>query len=254
MIYKLLFPTRLSAETLTSAHSQGLDLFLDPKTSKRDNFRILFKMALLAAKKERGNFLEIGGGSGKFFNHNMEKFGHMIDNYIIIEPYKLLSGDGQPLAVFMEQIEKWQKKSSAANITVVHDFSTNPKVIELFADSFFDFVYIDGDHSYIGAKSDLMNYYPKVRRGGVIAGHDYCCNKAEYSKIDHAPWCGKYIYPLSTSNQLKHGKEKTAFCGIFKGAEEFAKEKNFYWLYTLEGRGEGNAAGENNPSYFTIKF
>ena len=62
------------------------------------------------------------------------------------------------------------------------------------------------------------------------------------------------MFPLSTSNQLKHGKEKTAFCGIFKGAEEFAKEKNFYWLYTLEGRGEGNAGGDNNPSYFTIKF
>ena len=69
----------------------------------------------------------------------MEQFGHLIEKYIIIEPYKLLSNNGQPLPVFMEQIEKWQKKTSFTNITVVHDFSTNPKVIGLFADSFFDF-------------------------------------------------------------------------------------------------------------------
>jgi predicted O-methyltransferase YrrM len=35
-----------------------------------------------------------------------------------------------------------------------------------------DFVYIDGDHSYKGVKQDLENYYPKIRKGGVLAGHD----------------------------------------------------------------------------------
>lgn len=36
-----------------------------------------------------------------------------------------------------------------------------------------DFVYIDGDHSYKGVKSDIDLYYPKVRTGGVIGGHDF---------------------------------------------------------------------------------
>jgi len=36
-----------------------------------------------------------------------------------------------------------------------------------------DFVYIDADHSYDGAKNDLEAWYPKVKAGGVFCGHDY---------------------------------------------------------------------------------
>lgn len=37
----------------------------------------------------------------------------------------------------------------------------------------FDFVFIDGDHSYEGAKKDMQNYYKLIRPGGLFAGHDY---------------------------------------------------------------------------------
>ena len=36
-----------------------------------------------------------------------------------------------------------------------------------------DFVYIDGDHSYDGVKSDFYSYYDKVCSGGFIGGHDF---------------------------------------------------------------------------------
>jgi hypothetical protein len=42
-----------------------------------------------------------------------------------------------------------------------------------FPDNFFDFVYIDADHSYEACLADLRAWYPKVRRGGLIAGHDF---------------------------------------------------------------------------------
>lgn len=35
-----------------------------------------------------------------------------------------------------------------------------------------DFLFIDGDHSYTGAKRDFELYAPLVRRGGLIAMHD----------------------------------------------------------------------------------
>jgi hypothetical protein len=35
-----------------------------------------------------------------------------------------------------------------------------------------DFLFIDGDHSYEGAKSDYEKYSPLVKSGGVIAFHD----------------------------------------------------------------------------------
>ena len=40
-------------------------------------------------------------------------------------------------------------------------------------DSELDFVYIDGDHTYIAVKKDIELYFPKVKIGGLIAGHDY---------------------------------------------------------------------------------
>lgn len=36
-----------------------------------------------------------------------------------------------------------------------------------------DFVYIDGNHRHEYVKNDLMNYYPLVKSGGFIGGHDY---------------------------------------------------------------------------------
>lgn len=35
-----------------------------------------------------------------------------------------------------------------------------------------DFVYIDGNHDYKYVKEDLNLWWPKVRQGGVLAGHD----------------------------------------------------------------------------------
>lgn len=36
-----------------------------------------------------------------------------------------------------------------------------------------DFVYIDGNHSYEAVKQDIAAYYPKVKKNGVIGGHDF---------------------------------------------------------------------------------
>ncbi len=45
-----------------------------------------------------------------------------------------------------------------------------------------DFVYIDGDHSYEAVSKDITLYYPKVRKGGVIGGHDIK-NLAVYNAV-----------------------------------------------------------------------
>jgi len=37
----------------------------------------------------------------------------------------------------------------------------------------FDFIYIDGNHKYEAVKKDLEIWYPKIRIGGVLCGHDY---------------------------------------------------------------------------------
>ncbi len=49
------------------------------------------------------------------------------------------------------------------------DSVTAAKRIE---DGTLDFVFIDGDHTYEGVKRDIAAWYPKVRVGGLVSGHD----------------------------------------------------------------------------------
>lgn len=49
---------------------------------------------------------------------------------------------------------------------------TSEQEASAFADSSLDFVYIDGDHRRAEITKDLRLWWPKVRSGGLLAGHD----------------------------------------------------------------------------------
>ena len=53
-----------------------------------------------------------------------------------------------------------------------HRMTTN-EAAGLFKDESLDAVFIDADHSYEAVKMDIENWMPKVRKGGILAGHDY---------------------------------------------------------------------------------
>jgi SAM-dependent methyltransferase len=42
-----------------------------------------------------------------------------------------------------------------------------------FPDGTFDLVYIDGNHGYLDVLEDIAAWLPKVKEGGLLAGHDY---------------------------------------------------------------------------------
>lgn len=46
---------------------------------------------------------------------------------------------------------------------------------ELFDDNSLDFVYVDADHTYEGCKRDILAWLSKVKKNGIICGHDYYC-------------------------------------------------------------------------------
>ena len=59
-----------------------------------------------------------------------------------------------------------------------------------------DFVYIDGLHDYKNIQSDLEDWVPKVKSGGIVAGHDYdncevCLAVREYITTHNT---AEYVY------------------------------------------------------------
>lgn len=45
---------------------------------------------------------------------------------------------------------------------------------KIFPDNYIDIVFIDGSHDSNSVQRDIELWYPKVRVGGIISGHDYC--------------------------------------------------------------------------------
>lgn len=63
------------------------------------------------------------------------------------------------LAAFGPRSEIWRTTSSEGASRI--------------ADGTLDFVYIDARHDYQSVLDDLEAWFPKVRPGGIVAGHDY---------------------------------------------------------------------------------
>ncbi len=40
-------------------------------------------------------------------------------------------------------------------------------------DGYFDYIYLDARHDFCAVKEDIEHYYPKLRPGGILGGHDY---------------------------------------------------------------------------------
>jgi hypothetical protein len=56
-------------------------------------------------------------------------------------------------------------------VKIIRDYSFN--AVKNFPDEYFDFIYIDADHTFEGCYQDICDWYPKVKKGGVLCGHDY---------------------------------------------------------------------------------
>lgn len=122
----------------------------------------------------KGDAVEIGVAEGRnaavlIASHVIEKL-YLIDNWSWLDQ----SGDGSHpqawhdnnLKEVHERIEPFKEKA-----VVLKGMSAT--MIKQIPDDSLIFSYIDGDHSFSGCFSDLLNVYSKVKSGGVIALHDY---------------------------------------------------------------------------------
>lgn len=54
--------------------------------------------------------------------------------------------------------------------------ATSMEAVKVFEDESLDFVYIDGYHDFKFVTEDIFEWSKKIKKGGVISGHDYAFN------------------------------------------------------------------------------
>lgn len=59
------------------------------------------------------------------------------------------------------------------NDKIIIDINLSIDAVINYPKNYFDFIYIDACHLYECVKSDLELYFPKLKKGGFMAGHDY---------------------------------------------------------------------------------
>ena len=103
-----------------------------------------------------------------------------LEKLYLIDPYKSYNQyESEKIAYVQKQLDE-AKEMMMARVSahplrhkveiIIND---SVKASANFPDRFFDYVYIDGNHSYPSVTSDLNAWYPKVKRGRFLAGHDY---------------------------------------------------------------------------------
>ena len=100
--------------------------------------------------------IEIGCWQGEFPKILLGTFPNM--RIISIDPY----------VQWEEIIQNTKDFKQRFSLLAVHS-DTAAKIL----DGLFDFVFIDGDHSYEQCRKDILNYMRFLKPGGLISGHNY---------------------------------------------------------------------------------
>ena len=117
--------------------------------------------------------LEIGVASGWTMNHFLQNLPNL--RLTGIDPYTgYMDGDRE---ITQDMLDA-QYLAAQDNIL---DFAPRGKIlrgysqdfVNSFEDESLDYIFIDGDHSYEGALRDCELFFPKIKNGGVFAGHDW---------------------------------------------------------------------------------
>lgn len=158
------------------------------------------RYALLNYLPKNGKCAEVGVALGKYskliHTHNKPSHLFLVDAWKYIDiGYK----DSNMLSD-QEQEKRYQLVCSIFakndNIKIIRKTSEEARIN--FEKNYFDWIFIDADHSYNGCYRDLKSWDPLVKEEGYICGHDY----------------------------IKQGKKKEGF-GVNEAVHKFLDETNY---------------------------
>lgn len=168
-----------------------------------ENCRVLpNRLELLHRLPNRGVAAEIGAAFGEYtaqiLERNRPKELHLIDAW-----------DTDRYKVGMERIKnRFAPEIKAKRLHLHQGYSTVR--LKDFADRFFDWAYIDTNHTYQTTWEELVLCDAKVKQEGRIAGHDFCTGNVVrpmvYGVVQSvAKFCAEYGWQYEYITLESHG-------------------------------------------------
>ena len=138
---------------------------------RRKHYRVLINLLMERTHKIGA---EIGVFQGVFASKLLLELPG-IERYYCIDPWELYddhiktlrpNSSGRAFKRFKRAVRPWEDK-----VVVIKRMSQDA-LIEV-PDCSLDWVFIDANHSYEYAKSDIIGWSKKVKTGGIVSGHDF---------------------------------------------------------------------------------
>jgi len=183
--------------------------------------------------------VEIGVFKGEFSRNILERWNGTL---YLVDPWRELSDEEyldssnhknhqDAFAQTMESIKGFENRAFMLR-------GLGEEMIHLFQDNSLDYIYIDGNHDYDHVKQDLELWWPKLKQGGLMSGHDYLlvdwdnAPKLDNDKDIHV-WANGYQWSLRDYS----GNVEDGYAGVFgvnPAVEEFVQQHNLQFELTNE--------------------
>ena len=139
-------------------------------------------LELLDNTSEKGKFVELGAYKGKSTSFIVTEMMNRDRNIKFITVDTFLGDSG---SIDIKEVEAYKQvniskmyeefkentKHLEDNFTIMVNYSY--EAAEYFLDNSIDTIFIDAGHSYEAVLADLKAWYPKMKEGSIMSGHDY---------------------------------------------------------------------------------
>lgn len=115
--------------------------------------------------------VEFGGYTDAYYDHITSLGGHiwLLDLWQTEGNDEYFSARKGQVEKGYEEIKK--KYGDKNNVTLIKGNAFEKH--KDFEEEYFDWIYIDCDHTYKGISKNIEVWFPKLKTGGIFSGHDY---------------------------------------------------------------------------------
>jgi hypothetical protein len=166
--------------------------------------------------------VELGSFKGQFANTILNNWGGkllMVDVWRELphQEYDDASNHREHIDAYsqsMENIKGFEDRAYMLRMKGEH-------ACDFIQDESLDFIYIDANHTYDAVKQDLKLWYPKIKSGGLVMGHDYLPDYFYEGKEEKDQ--ALYTFPDGQPEKAKY----TGMFGVNPAVNEFCKDNGY---------------------------